>query len=192
VRVAAWTLSLAAGLALGGCSSGISQSDLDDLVLAPEDVPPGLVLDERASGTIKELGDAFRVKGGLDPDVVKGFVAGRENTYVSPGSPQPGQVGFVGSLALLFADERDAREFMAFSKEFQVEEAPVADELPADGLGEAGYGVHYPPDREGNESYGYVWRVGTVVLTVAVGGPAGSTDAGGTLSLAEIVDDRVP
>jgi hypothetical protein len=132
------------------------------------------------------------VEGGLDPNVVKGFVAGRENTYVSPGSPQPGELGFVGSLALLFADERDAREFMGFSKEFQVEEAPVADELPADGLGDAGYGVHYPPDREGNESYGYVWRVGTVVLTVAVGGPAGSTDAGGTLSLAEIVDDRVP
>lgn len=192
MRVAAGTLSLAAALALAGCSSGISQSDLDGLVLAPEDVPPGLVLDQRASGAIEELGDAFRVEGGLDPNVVKGFVAGRENTYVSPDSPQPGRLGFVGSLALLFTDEHDAREFMAFSKEFQVEEAPVADELPADGLGDAGYGVHYPPDQQGNESYGYVWRVGTVVLTVAVGGPAGSADAGGTLSLAEIVDDRVP
>jgi hypothetical protein len=192
VRVAAATLSLAVGLTLASCSRGISQSDLADLVLTPEDVPSGLVLNPRASGSIDRLDDAFRVKGGLDPSVAGGFVGGRENTFVSPGSPQPGQLGFVGSLALLFATQQDAREFMAFSKEFQVEEAPVADELPADGLGDAGYGVHYPPDQEGNESYGYVWRVGAVVLTVAVGGPAGSTDAAGTLSLAEIVDDRVP
>jgi hypothetical protein len=185
-------LSLAVLLAASACSGTLSGEDLDRLLLQREDVPQGLVLDADASGPVEELADAFQVKGGLDPPVEEGFVEGRENTFVSARPPQPGQLGFAGSLALLFEDEADAREFMAFSRTFQLEDAPVADELPADGLGEAGYGVHYPPDRRGNESYGYVWRVDDLVVTVAVGGPAGSTDAVRTLALAEIVDSRIP
>ena len=184
--------AVAALLTLAACTGGLTADDLEGLLLRPEDVPPGLVLDPNASGVVEELAEAFRVDRGIDPAVEEGFVEGRENTYVAARAPQPGQLAFAGSLALLFEDHGDAREFVAFAREVQLEDAPVAGELPADGLGDAGYGVHYPPDRQGNESYGYVWRVGEVVLTVAVGGPAGSADAEGTLALAERVDQRVP
>jgi hypothetical protein len=175
------------------CGTGLSEEDLEELLLRPDELPPGLKLDEEASGPVDEVSDSFIVEGGLDREVEEGFVRGAERTYVAPRERlEAGGIAFVGSLGLLFGGVEDAEEVLDFSRRFQVGRgAPEGDELPADGLGEAGYGVHYPPDRGGGESYGYVWRVDGMVLVVAVGGSAGSIDASRVLLLAETVDDRV-
>jgi hypothetical protein len=179
-------------LALTACGTGLSEEELDRILLQADELPPGLELDEEASGPVEEVSDSFIVEGGLDREVEEGFVRGAERTYVAPPSTAGG-VAFVGSLGLLFAGVEDAEEFMDFSHGFQLGPgAPEGRELPADGLGDGGYGVHYPPDRGGGESYGYIWRVEGLVLVVAVGGSAGSIDGSRVLLLAETVDDRVP
>jgi hypothetical protein len=182
----------AAAVALSGCATGISQEALEGLLLRAEELPGHLRLDAEASGPLEDVGDVFIAEGGMDREVEEGFVRGAERTYVAPPDAARG-VAFVGSLGLLFAQVEDAEEFMDFSRGFQLGPgAPDGEELPADGLGDAGYGVHYPPDRGGGESFGYVWRVDDLVLLVAVGGAAGTIDGNGVLLLAEHVDERVP
>jgi hypothetical protein len=127
--------------------------------------------------------------------VTEAFRDGYQTVFAAPaaeGEGQPEGLTSAGSTAVRFADGSAAGRFLEYLREVQTGAGQTAgrEELPAPGLGEAGFGWHHEVPFA--ESFGYVWRSGDLVLTVAVGGATGATEASEVLDLAERVDARAP
>ncbi len=176
-------------------------SALARVPLQPDEAPEGLRLDEGLSGPVGSLREVLPPKEAVPnrppvPGSVTGaFRGGYQTVFTATsdeGEAPPEGLTSAGSTAVRFAEGSAAGRFLEYLREVQTGagQTAVREELPAPGLGEAGFGWrHEVPFAE---SFGYVWRSGDLVLTVTVGGATGATDAAEVLDLAERVDARAP
>ena len=197
-------------LLLSGCDERTGSGDdsragpgsaLAAIPLQPEEVPGDLGLDEDRSGPVESLREVLPpreavptrppVPGGLS----EAFRDGYQTVFLSKGdegATEPEGLTSAGSTAVRFVHGSAAGRFLEYLRDVQTGAGQTAEreELPAEGLGEAGFGWrHEVPFAE---SFGYVWRSGDTVLTVTVGGATGATNAAEVLELAERIDARAP
>jgi hypothetical protein len=205
----AFRAALAALLLLSGCDGGEEATEggpppervaaLAGVPLRPEEVPQGLRPEEDRSGPIRSLREVLPsreavpnrppVPGGLTGAFRDGYQAVYTADSGGLGSPPQG-ITSAASTAVRFTYGSAAGRFLEYLREVQTGAGQTAEreELPAEGLGEAGFGWrHKVPFAE---SFGYVWRSGDVVISLTMDGAVGATDAEEVLALAARIDAR--
>jgi hypothetical protein len=155
------------------------------------EAPEGLEIDPRATGPIASLRQILPPRKRFPnvpplPDRLReAFRDGFERGFAASGGGSS-----VTSSAVRFADPGSAAAFLAYLHLLPVGgNAAEAEDVPADGLGEEGYGWHL--EVPGSESAGFGWRAGDLVLTVTLSGPIGEAGPDAALEVAQRVDDRL-
>jgi hypothetical protein len=166
-------------------------SALSSAPLRAAEAPRGLELDPAGTGPIESLRQILPPRSRFPnlqpvPDRVReAFRDGFERAFTEPRGE-----GAVTSSAVRFADPVSAASFLSYLGGLPVGgNAAVVEDVPAEGLGEEGYGWHLEVPE--SESSGFGWRAGDLVLTLSLAGPIGQAGPDAALALAERVDGRL-
>lgn len=157
----------------------ISAADLDELVLAPHEAPPGTEYLAASSGplTVKKLWNPACCPGQIAAFEEAGFTTGYRSMFQRPGhsgdpiDARPG-VEVAASTAAMFTDTAGADRAMREWHEFY--DSPVLDPLGTDGLGEDAIAVMGSPNAPAEVVFLYLWRIDEVVLSLRVSGGRGT------------------
>jgi hypothetical protein len=184
---------------LGACgdepSVAFDGADLPGLVLSREEAPTGLEYLDSASGPV-EL-EAFTMGDDEAYDAFSriGFENGYVAVFVSPGVSDtplgdlPPAAQTIATGVLNFPDGDAADEALEVQRSIHV--PAVLDgvsEVPADGLGDGGFGVTFESDLQGNPGVVYSFRVNNALFLVAGNGT--EVDPDELLEVAQSLADR--
>lgn len=188
-------LVLASGCDAGGPRGG-GQGESGAPALAPvplraDEAPDGLELDPDGTGPIDSLRQILPPRSRFPdlqpvPERIRdAFREGFERAFADPGGKRTAT-----SSAVRFADPLSAAAFLTYLRSLPVGgNAASAEDVPATGLGEEGYGWHVEVPE--SESSGFGWRTGDLVLTLSLAGPIGQAGTDAALALAERIDVRL-
>jgi hypothetical protein len=188
-------------LLLAGCSepaapeelvyrSDFSAADLAQIVLQPDEAPPGTDFVEESSGpfALEEFWPSTCCPVQQEAFGDAGFSSAYGNIFEKPGhsgdpiDTRPG-VEVASSQAALFVDERGASQAMLAWIDYYA--APELGPAPTEGLGEESAGLVGHPNAPAETLILYFWRIGPLVLNLRV---SGGTDTIGVEQVRSLAD----
>lgn len=173
----------------------ISAADLDDIVLAADEAPPGTEYLADSSGplTVKKLWNPSCCPGQIAAFEEAGFTTGYRSFFEKPGhsgdpiDARPG-VEVAASTAALFADAAGASRAMRDWHAYY--DSPVLDPLGTAGLGEEAIAVMGSPNAPAEVVFLYLWRIDNLVLSMRVAGGRGTVGLDQARAMAYRMDRR--
>jgi hypothetical protein len=172
-----------------------SVPELAEIVLQPEEAPPGTDFVEEASGpfALEEFWPSSCCPVEQEAFGDAGFSSAYGNLFQKPGhsgdpiDTRPG-VEVASSQAALFLDEEGASNAMLAWIEYYA--APELGPAPSEGLGEESSAFVGNPNAPAETLILYFWRIGPLVLNLRVSGGAGTVTVDDVRSLVDRINDR--
>jgi hypothetical protein len=197
LAVAAVLLSGCGGDREAGSDDRVEEaaSELEDVPLREDEAPDALEPSEEGTGPIASLRgvlpprSAFPNLPPIPGSIRRAFEGGYQVLYVrAEGGPGPASAA---SSVIRFGSSDRAGAFLAYLREVQVGagRGPERVEVSVSDLGEEAFGWHL--EEPFGESSTVVWTSGDLVLTVALGGRAGSAAPERAAALARTIDRRL-
>lgn len=198
--------ALLAVLLLSGCvgraapeelefRTDFSAAELEEIVLQPEEAPPGTDFIEESSGpfALEEFWPSSCCPVQQEAFGDAGFSSAYGNLFQKPGhsgdpiDARPG-VEVASSQAALFLDEAGASEAMLAWIEYYA--APELGPAPSEGLGEESAAFVGNPNAPAETLILYFWRIGPLLLNLRVSGGAGTVTLDQVRAMVDRINDR--
>jgi hypothetical protein len=198
--------TLLALILLAGCSdraapeelefrTDFSASDLAEIVLQPDEAPPGTEVIEESSGpfALEEFWPSSCCPVQQEAFGDAGFATAYGNLFQKPGhsgDPIDTRTGVevASSQAALFLNEQGASEAMLAWIEYY--SAPELGPAPSEGLGEESAAFVGNPNAPAETLILYFWRIGPLLLNLRVSGGAGTVGVDEVRAMVDRINAR--